>query len=189
MRIDGKRDIEDAPTYLLGGGVVLREATSADWLELNERMRPADRAELAVFGMRREDPANWERAWAVFLKGALIGVIGFVTPCGFGPLSTVRYMGFMSTDAVDRAKVGFVRATPRVARFYEANLPAWVDTVVSIPMASYRGSVEWQRRVLGFERTGEVEINGTPHAVLAVARETLRGADGRRRRARKESGQ
>lgn len=144
-------------------------ATREDVDALNANMRDADREEVGVLGFSYDDCESADGAWAVRIGGDLVCILG---TCVLGSqettLSRERQLFLLSTNAVWRHKVDYVRYSRRVASFVLRRMPKWVDKVWSLPMESYGASIRWQERVLGFVRTGTVEINGVRHAVLEL---------------------
>ena len=146
------------------GDTVCYAATRADFDRLNADMREEDRAECRVFGMDGDDGRNWDEAVAIEIAGELVGIVGFGKFADGNELSRERMMFFLTTNAVWRHRVAFVKSSRPVMRWaMNTLLPSWVNTVFSFPIATYRGSVEWQERVLGFAAYGIVAFNGIRH--------------------------
>ncbi|MCQ2299974.1 MAG: hypothetical protein MJZ81_07625 [Bacteroidales bacterium] len=148
-------------------GVTVRPATEDDFREANAFMREEDRFEVQVFGEDEERFDEWDEAVAVRIDGDLVGILGFVKIEGDSVVSRRRGMTFLTTDAVWRHRKAFVRQSRNVANWAFYNLlPAWVDTVCATTTERYSASIAWEERVLGFRRTGVVELNGVRHVCL-----------------------
>ena len=151
------------------GEVKCFTATAEDFKRLNEDMREEDKEECRVFGCEGDDGKYWDVAYTVEIGGDLVGIIGFNSFADTSSLSKLRMMIFLTTNSVWKHKKKFVECSRRVARWVMNEvLPHWVDTVYSFPMSSYRGSIEWQRRILGFKVDGEVKFYGVRHTRMKL---------------------
>lgn len=157
---------EGVRTIDLGDGVTIRPTTPADAAAVNADMRDADRAEYEVFGLDGEDFMKWEFAFTVLCDGDIVGIAGFLMFQNGSVMSQNRLFGFMSTNAVWRHKVKFVKHSRKVFDAVAALGRPWVTDFYAIPMSAYKASIRWQERVLGFRIKEEVVLNGIPHTIL-----------------------
>lgn len=153
-----------------GNGVTITKATQDDFDELNANLRADDRAECNALGYEGEDPKWYQRAWAIRKESELIGIIGWAMFNDTTPLSKSRLFLLMTTNAVWKHKVEYVKMTPVVARKVVSMMPEWVTDVYALPMSAYKKSIKWQKRILGFREIGEIEVNGVMHTRLHAKR-------------------
>lgn len=153
-----------------GNGVTLTKATAADFAILNANLRDEDREECRVFGAEGDDIKYWDAAWGLRFRDAFIGIVGWGKCQGTDESSPLRLFLFMSTTEVERHKIEFVKVSRRVMQAVMDEMPPQVKVVFALPMASYKRSIEWQRRILGFKGEAEVEVNGVKHVLMACER-------------------
>lgn len=148
------------------GELVVSVANDADKAELNALMREEDRAECRVFGSEEEDFSAYVQAFAVRYRGELLGIIGWAQFEDETALSEKRLLLYLSTIHVENHRLVFVRHSRRILELLCSFLPAWVSDVYAIPMTAYAKSILWQTRVLGFRKSGEIDLNGINHTIL-----------------------
>lgn len=151
----------------------IAKATVEDFAALNADLRDMDRAECRVFGQDGEDFSAYEQAYAIRIGGDLVGIAGWATFDGDTPIADRRLLLFMTTNAVWKHKVEFVKRSRVVFEWLTARLPVWVRDIFAVPMSEYAASINWQKRMLGFKETDKQVLNGVEHTILHVTRKVV----------------
>ena len=155
-----------------GDGVYLRKATQedVDWVE--SHLREGDAKEHA-FAEGGSDVEKFRTCWAVLADGYLVGYLGGDIMPHESAISRRRFVFFLSTTAVERIRVKYVRKSRDVLRAFARTAPKWVDEFVTVPLADYTGAVRWLERTLGFRRTGTCVWKGAEFLIYSKKRKEL----------------
>lgn len=155
---------------------MMRPATQEDIDLVEDTLRAGDRAECEIFGPRKkwhQDLDDFEECWAIFGHGKLVGYCGVYIEPGQTILSPVRWLCFLSTQAVDGMKISFVKDSRAVMREIVRRTKEHVTRFVSMPMADYHGSIIWHERVLKMHRFKIVEIYKHDHVIYTIERKEV----------------
>jgi hypothetical protein len=152
---------------------MIRPATQEDIDLVEATLRDGDRAECEIFANWHQDIADFEKCWAIFGHGKLVGYCGVMVHSGQTALAPVRWLCFLSTQAVDTMKVSFVKDSRAVMREIVRHTPEHVTRFISMPAAAYRGSVIWHERVLKMHRNQTVIINDHEHIIYTIDRKEV----------------
>lgn len=155
---------------------MIRPATQEDIDLVEETLRDGDRAECEIFGphkMWHQDIEDFEECWAIFGHNKLVGYCGVYIEPGQTILSPIRWLCFLSTQAVDGMKISFVKDSHAVMREIVRRTKGHVTRFVSMPMADYRGAVIWHERVLKMHRFKTVKIYNHEHIIYTIERKEV----------------
>jgi hypothetical protein len=155
---------------------MIRPATQEDIDLVEETLRDGDRAECEIFGphkMWHQDIEDFEECWAIFGHGKPVGYCGVMVHPGQTALAPVRWLCFLSTQAVDGMKISFVKDSRAVMREIVRRTKEHVTRFISMPAAAYHGSVIWHERVLKMHRSQEVLINNHKHIIYTIDRKEV----------------
>lgn len=156
----------------IGEGVRLVPATEDMLSQIEQNLRPNDKKEHDFQGGSLRRPPN-SPCWVVLDGETLMGAGGFVLPADGSPLSNVRIVWFLSTNAVNTIKKKFVRLSPRVLAAMCRTLPKWVDTIAVAPMSFYTMSIKWLSRVMKLTTVAEKEHEGGMFTIMIAKRKDL----------------
>lgn len=144
-----------------------------DWVEAN--FREGEKRERDVAGGGRTLLETFEACWTIrdAASGDVFGYFGAMVMPGESCMSRVRGLCFMSCTNVERHKIAFVRSSRPVLRYVVGKAPKWVNKFISWPIASYRGSVEWHKRVLKMREARRVPANGDEYVIFEIERKEV----------------
>lgn len=152
---------------------MMRPATQEDIDLVEASLRAGDRAECEIFADWHQDIADFEDCWAIFGHGKLVGYCGVMVHPGQTALAPVRWLCFLSTQAVDAMKVSFVKDSRAVMREIVRRTPEHVTRFISMPAVAYHGSVIWHERVLNMHRDQTVLIENHEHIIYTIDRKEV----------------
>lgn len=152
---------------------MIRPATQEDIDSAEANLRAGDKAECEIFGEKSVWHArveDFESCWAIFGRGKLVGYCGVMIQPGTTALSPLRWLCFLSTEAVDKMRVSFVKDSRAVMKQIINKTPDHVHTFYSMPAATYHGSIIWHERVLKMRRFKNSVVNGHKHIIYTIGR-------------------
>lgn len=143
---------------------VLVPATDALLAEVVANLRDEDRREhehaVRFCGEEFADTKvrHFEKCWIMRLGGETVGYVGLATDALSSPLSTARWIALLSTAAVERHALDYVRLSRPVMRRVADEAPPWVTDFYSMPLKRYEASVRWHEKTMGWRRVREAPL-------------------------------
>lgn len=154
----------------------IRPSTQRDIDEVELTLREGDRRECEILGSREawhQKVENFESCWTIHINGKLVGYCGVAIPLGKTSLYPVRWLCFLSTTNADKMKVSFVKNSRSVLKAIIASTPSHVSIFLSMPMAAYRGSVIWHKRILKMQEINHCNLFGHEHILFKITRKEI----------------
>jgi hypothetical protein len=154
----------------------IRPSTQRDIDEVELTLREGDRRECEILGSREiwhQKLENFESCWTIHINGKMVGYCGVGIPIGGTALSPIRWLCFLSTTNVDSMKLSFVKESRNVLKAIIESTPSYVTTFYSMPMADYRGSVIWHKRILKMQEINHFNIFGHEHILFKTTRKEM----------------
>lgn len=154
----------------------LEPSTQEDIDYVEDNFREGERREADAAGGRRTRLDEFEQCWTAKAEnGDIVGYFGVMTMPDDSFMSRTRALCFMSCENANRHKLAFVASSMPALREVAAKCPSWVDTFRSWPLESYKASIRWQEKVLGFRRVGRVRIGDDAYIHLETTRKEIFG--------------
>lgn len=156
-------------------GMTLEPSVQEDIEYTEANYREGDRMSHESLGGTPTRLETFEQCWTVRHDGDVLGYCGVAIPDGTTVLGPERFLCYMSTTHVDRIKVTYVKMSRRIMQAIVARARPWVDVLLSLPHAKYRGSVIWHERVLKMHPLQEVHFMGEDFILFKTTRSEVLG--------------